>query len=136
MGLSNLAARSLVGRALASEGVTVERMMVAPLAVTPFRRWVVVQDSAGYSAGLFNWLPRPGIDMQQLPFDLAPEGPIAEAVMLEPAAQRFLSWARFPYYVVQGRAGSYLVLIGDARYTLDPESSWAATRVPVEWSGR
>jgi inner membrane protein len=136
MGLSNLAARSLVGRALADQGVAVERMMVAPLAVTPFTRWVVVQDSAGYSAGLFNWLPRPGIDLQELPFDVVPGGPIARAGMLEPAAQRFLSWARFPYHVVQRQADVYLVLIGDARYTLDPESSWAATRVVVEHPGR
>ena len=45
--------------------------------------------------------------------------------------RKFLSWARFPFYDVVDAGERYLVRIGDARYTLDPEGSWAGIEVEV-----
>ena len=136
MGASNIAARSIVAATLADEGISVERMMVAPLAVTPFTRWVLVQDSQGYRGGILRWLPRPVVELEVLPFDKNATSPVIETAIMNDTARRFLSWARFPYYVQQGLPDGHIVLIGDARYTLDPESSWASTRVRVESPGR
>lgn len=132
MGLSGMVARAQVRQAVAEQGRTAERMMVAPLAVTPFERWVVVQDNAGYLVGLFRWLPRASVDLQELPLGANEAEPSVAAAIRQPAARRFLSWARFPYFDVEQRPGGHVVFIGDARYTLDPQSSWAATRVVVE----
>ena len=47
-----------------------------------------------------------------------------------PEVRRFLSWARFPYFVRhEERGGS--VIVGDARYTLEPGGSWASVEVPL-----
>jgi inner membrane protein len=132
MGASNIAARTIVEGTLADEGVTVERMMVAPLAVTPFTRWVVVQDSEGYRGGFLRWLPRPAVELDVLPFDKNATGPVVETAITNDNVRRFLSWARFPYYEQQRLPDRHVVLIGDARYTLDPESSWASTRITVD----
>lgn len=129
---SSLAARGYVTEQLAVEGIRVERAMVAPMAVTPFQRWVVVETSTEYRAGVFHWLPGPSVELRSVPFDRTPQEPVARTALAEPEAQRFLSWARFPYYLVTGNGdGRYLVHIGDARYTLDPESSWASTSIRV-----
>jgi inner membrane protein len=133
MGLSGLGARALVRDALVQQGHVAERMMVAPLAVTPFTRWVVVQDDAdAYRVGLFRWLPRPSVELQELAAGAEEADAAVAAAVRQPAARHFLRWARFPYYDVERRPGRDVVYIGDARYTLDPQDSWAATRVEVD----
>jgi inner membrane protein len=131
MALSNVAARSVVKRELEADGVAVERMMTAPLAVTPFVRWVVVEDSSGYRVGMFNWLARPAVELGQLPFDRDPPGDAAAMATQEPNARRLLSWTRFPYFLVLEREWGHEVHIGDARYSVDPIGSWASTRVTL-----
>jgi inner membrane protein len=131
MAASNVAARSVVKRTLDAEGVMVEHIMTAPLAVTPFERWVVVQDSSGYRVGMFNWLARPAFKLSGLPYDGDLSGDVALQAAQEPEVQRFLSWARFPYYVVGERQWGYELHIGDARYGVDPFGSWASTSVSL-----
>ncbi|NIR43603.1 MAG: metal-dependent hydrolase [Gemmatimonadetes bacterium] len=131
---SGQAARNYVSDELKKAGVTVQRAVAAPMAVTPFVRWVVVETAGGYSAGVFHWLPRPRVDLQPLPFDRGPEQPMAEAAVEATQARRFLAWARFPYFLVSREGEGYAVRIGDARYTLDPESSWASTTIHVDSS--
>jgi inner membrane protein len=129
MAASNVAARSVVRRALDRDGVAVERIMTAPLAITPFERWVVVQDTSGYHVGMFNWLARPAFEWSGVPYDGDLSGDVAVLAGREPRAQRFLSWARFPYYLVEEGESGYELYIGDARYGVDPFDSWASTRV-------
>jgi inner membrane protein len=132
MALSNIAARGIVKRDVERTGARAERIMVSPLAATPFSRWVVVDDGDGYWVGMFDWLPLPRFELEKLPYDRDPPDETALRAARDPDARKFLSWARFPYYVVERR--SERVHIGDARYTLDPEASWAA--VIVTLSGR
>jgi inner membrane protein len=136
MAASNVAARSVVRHALDRDGVAVERIMTAPLAVTPFERWVVVQDSSGYHVGMFNWLARPAFELSGMPYDGDLSGDVAVLSGREPKAQRFLSWARFPYYLVEEGESGYELYIGDARYGLDPFDSWASTRVSLRREAR
>ncbi len=132
MAASNIAARSVVRRTLETEGATVERIMTAPLAATPFQRWVVVQDTSGYQVGMFNWLARPVFELTNLPYDHELPGHVADLAARELKAGRFLSWTRFPYYVVGERQQGYELHIGDARYGVDPFDSWASTRVSLK----
>ena len=127
--LSTVAVRAFVEREARRAGLVPRRIMAAPVAVTPFERWVVVEDGGGYRVGLFNWLPRPALQLDELPYEVQPLHRAAALAVQEPAARKFLSWARFPYYLVEEDATGYRVHIGDARYGVDPEESWAATSV-------
>ncbi|NIN71173.1 MAG: hypothetical protein GTO46_04390 [Gemmatimonadetes bacterium] len=131
MAASNLAARSLVRRTLDAEGMAVERMMTAPLAATPFERWVVVQDTSGYHVGVFDWLARPAFELSSLPYDGQLPGDVGILAAQEPKAIRFLSWARFPFYVARERGWHYELHVGDARYGVDPFGSWASTHMSL-----
>jgi inner membrane protein len=134
MALSNVVARGIVKRDIERTGARAERIMVSPLAATPFSRWVVVDDGDGYRVGMLEWLPFPQLELEKLPYDRDPLDDTALWASREPDARKFLSWARFPYYVVERNGGGERVHIGDARYTLDPEASWAA--VTITRSGR
>jgi inner membrane protein len=129
MAMSSVLARKRVESSLAHDGERTARVMVAPLAVTPFRRYVVVDDGRSYQVGMFSWYRRPRFGLETLPYDRRPSTPEAANALDAAAAQKFLSWARFPYFVVDPI--SRVLHIGDARYGLDPEESWASTRVPI-----
>ncbi len=128
---SNVAARVFVTDRVEGAGGVVERMMAAPVAATPFSRWVVVEDLEGYQVGLFSWLPHPRIELSRLPYDREPPPQVAATLAENLEVQRFLSWARFPYYAAWRQGDSYVIALGDARYTVDPEDSWASLRVTL-----
>ncbi len=131
MGVSNLAARAVVRHSLAALGHAEPlRLMAAPLPANPLRRWVVIEDEEVYRFGSFDWLRRPRFVLDEFVSERHPSG-IATAATRGPNARKFLSWARFPYYVVERRRIGHVVHIGDARYTIDPTNSWAAITVPM-----
>ncbi len=141
MATANVAARLVIEREIVAGGGRLERLMVAPLAVTPFTRWVVVDDGRTYRVGMFSWLSGPRLELEELPYGVYrpaghPEVAAARAGALTPDGRKFLSWARFPYYLVERRPAGERVHIGDARYTLDPERSWAAVTVPLAEASR
>jgi inner membrane protein len=136
MAVSGVLARQAVTRSLERNGERAERVMVAPVAITPFDRWVVAEVAGAYRVGMFHWLPRPRIELDDLPYELAPQGEVVRAARQERPAREFLSWARFPYFVVAEHADGAIVHIADARYTPDPEATWAAIRVPVPYHRR
>ncbi len=126
---SNWAGRRFVTRVFARRNITATRMMVAPVAVNPFRRWVVVESENRYYFGTLHWLPSPRFEPLDLTYEKFPSTPVASAATRGPKPRRFLSWARFPYDQVEETRDEYIVKIGDARYTLDPDASWGATAV-------
>lgn len=128
--------RAVVRKTLAATGVQARRIMVAPRPLTPFERWVVVEDTAGYQVGTLRWGPRPEIRFERLPYDTEPIEPEARLALRDPKTRRFLAWARFPYYVVERDREEAVVFIGDARYSVRPEATWAATRVTLPFSTR
>ncbi len=131
MATTNILGRTIVARAATEQGFAPERLMVAPVAVNPFRRAVVVQDSVRYHFGTLHWLGRPRVRFADLTYGSRPDHPAAAAALRGPRPRHFLSWARFPYYQVEVYPDSYVVRIADARYAIDPERSWAATTVVV-----
>jgi inner membrane protein len=132
MGLSNLAARGAIRGSLAALGhAEPARLMAAPVPANPLRRWVVIEDEEVYRFGSFHWLRRPRFVLDDFVIQRHPSG-IAVAATRGPNARKFLSWARFPYFVAERRRIGHVVHIGDARYTIDPTNSWAAITVPMQ----
>lgn len=133
MGLATVAARGAVRDAMRAARLPAPtRIMVSPLPVIPWRRWVVMEVGDEYRFGSFAWLRRPMLELQPVAYPRGPTHPAAAAATRGPEVRRFLSWARFPYFQVEERRDAYLVHLGDARYTVDPTDSWAAITVRVE----
>jgi len=139
MAVSNIAGRTVVARSFAEEGVEVERMMVAPVPLNPFVRRVVVQDPELYRFGTLSWIARPMFTPEPYTLERYAYYRGLWAAVRQPRPRKFMSWARFPYFDVESSPDGYTAYIGDARYTLDPADSWAATTVlrrPGGWLPR
>jgi inner membrane protein len=118
MAVADLSERSLVRAALADRGIgPVERVMVAPVVANPFAGEVVAETPSAYYFGSWHWLA-------ETRFALAPEttpkrtfgDPIFDAAAQTIEAQRFLTWARFPYATVETDSEGHVVAFLDARY--------------------
>lgn len=131
MAASNVWGRSIVKRTLHEQGIQTVRMMVQPLAVNPFVRRVVVQDPDVYRFGTLRFLPTPSYEPLALSLRNYPWHPAAAAAVRGPKPRQFMSWSRFPFYVLEERDSVTIVHIGDARYTIDPINSWASTSVRI-----
>jgi hypothetical protein len=132
MAISNVAARAIVREAVTrATGGEPVHIMAAPVPFTPLRRWVVAEADSVYLVGDLNWLRRPRFTLEERAIERFPNHFAVAAATRGPAVRRFLSWARFPYYVVEERDDGFLVRLGDARYTLRPAGSWAAVEVEV-----
>lgn len=136
MGAAGVGARAIVTAELRNAGLPPPaHVMVSPVPVTPFRRWVVVEIGGEYRFGWFRWLGRPMFSLDDLSYPRGPTHFAAAAATRGPEVRRFLSWARFPYFEVEEQRDAYLVHIGDARYTMDPTDSWAALTVEIAKGG-
>jgi inner membrane protein len=117
LALVDFAERSQVTAELAARGIgPVERVMVAPVAANPFTSEVLVETPEAYHAGTWRWLadPKLELDPEMIPKRMA--DPIAAAAAQTLEARRYLTWARFPYAVIESEADGYVVRLLDARY--------------------
>ncbi|MBC7789076.1 MAG: metal-dependent hydrolase [Anaerolineae bacterium] len=128
---ASVSGRRLVQRELAADGRANANLMVAPVPVNPFRRMVVFDDGSEYRFGELSWLPLPRFGIDERVVQKGAAAPSIAAARATPEGRAFLNWARFPFFVVERDAQSSLVRIGDARYTVDAEESWAATAVRI-----
>lgn len=128
---SNVAARRIVVSSLAEQGLPPpERIMVAPVAVNPLSRRVVVEVDGAYRGGAFSWLDGRGVRLDDVGLRREPDYRTVAATR-GPVAREFLSWARFPFFEVAPGGPEEAVFIGDARYTLRARGSWASVRVSL-----
>lgn len=94
----------------------IEQVMVAPVPANPFAGEVVATTADAYYTGRWNWLAEPHFEPDGEPI-LRPRGAVFEAAARAPAAQRFLTWSRFPFVEVEsGAGGTRVVKFFDARY--------------------
>jgi inner membrane protein len=103
------------------------RIMAAPVPVNPFRRSVVLEEAGRYRFGTFGLLPRPWFEMEEFYAEKNRDHPLAQLARETPEGKAFLSWARFPFYVI--RSDRAVVHIVDARYTVDPEAPFGAIAI-------
>jgi len=127
-----LASRSIVRREMETRGIAVDRLMVGPLPLTPFRRQVVAASGPSYVRGTVDLLRSPAYrDGDPAAIDANAGAPEATAASRTRAGAVFLHWARFPVFVVpRGGRGDWVAIV-DARYTLDPGAGFGALSVPL-----
>ncbi len=102
--------------------------MVAPVAVDPFRRLIVVEDSSGYRFGTFHWLPTPRVDIHNTYIPRSDHLAAARRAAATEQGRTFLHWARFPFFVVSPAADSAVYIV-DARYTVDENAGFGAVLI-------
>lgn len=107
------------------------RVMVAPVAVNPFSKFVVIEDADGYGFATLSLLGSQRLDSYNVRFAKGARNAAESTASRHPIVERFTTWSRFPYYASESRGEAWMVYVADARYTLDPERSWAAVSVLV-----
>ncbi len=116
-----------VGRARVAATFVVERFMVEPSPLVPWRRDILVEEPSAYRFGTYSLFGEPLLTSVTIA-----KGDAGQAVAVAkrtPEAQRFLAWARFPFYRVVREGGHMVVRIADARYMADHARGWAAIEV-------
>jgi inner membrane protein len=129
---STVVARNLVQRVAPAGGSGIQRIMVAPVAMNPIRRWVVLDEGGEYRVGEFDWLRAPPIRYDDLiAIRTGADDPRAASVREVPEAGQFLAWARFPFFLISERETGVEVEILDARYAVEAEAPFGALSVTL-----
>jgi inner membrane protein len=135
MALSTLAARHAARAEIAAlTDQPVDRLMVSPFPVDPFRRRVVVEQGEVYRTAEFRWLAERHVDPGSM--RVFPKGPADDPAVRAAArttlGRRFLGWARYPAFQLEpAGAGSFVVHIIDLRYADRPGDRFGSVSIPV-----
>lgn len=112
-----------------SESLDRRQLMVAPVALNPFARQVVLARSGAYQVGQWSLL---GGMHWGTPIPINGDNAAVAEARRDPDIQPFLHWVRFPFYQVNRQSdGHTTVTIADARYG-DQFGSWASVTVGVD----
>jgi len=134
---SNLWARAVVADGLARAGQRDVRFMVTPVAVNPFQREVLVDLGTRYEKGFVSFTPLPRFRPAGYGVEVQAEDPAARAAAMTPLGRQYLTWSRFPFYVVERTAEGTVVYLNDARYSgPSAREGWAGLRIPVHTDAR
>jgi inner membrane protein len=119
---------------------SVQEVMVAPVEADPLGGDVVLRTESSYVRGTHHWLDAPRTRFDTLlvqPFQEVPPGAegIAEQIIAtaraEPDVQRYLAWARYPYFRVTADGDGFRVRVSDVRYDRRPTGALAGVEVRV-----
>ena len=127
MYVAGQAARTLASKESGIHGLSPERVMAAPVPLTPFRRAVLLDLGDEYRWGALDWrapAPRLAIDPEAIRTNL--RDPVVVIALEEPEARAFLRWSRFPAAVVVPGRG---VRLYDLRYGDADTDSWASVLI-------
>ena len=129
---SNLWARAVVADGLARAGQRDVRFMVTPVAVNPFQREVLVDLGTRYEKGFVTFAPLPRFRPAGYGVEVQADDPAARAAATTPLARQYLTWSRFPFYVVERTDEGTVVYLNDARYSgPSGRDGWAGLRIPL-----
>ncbi|MEZ5417640.1 MAG: metal-dependent hydrolase [Vicinamibacterales bacterium] len=129
---SNVWARVVVADGLARAGQSHVRFMVTPVAVNPFRREVFLDLGDRYERGFLTFTPWPMFRPAGFGVAVNADDPAAQAAAATAEARQFLTWSRFPFYVVDRRPDGAVVTLNDARYAgPSGREGWAALAIRV-----
>lgn len=130
MGMLTGELRTATRQALAAQGITADTVVVEPVFANPVRRRVIYLWEGAYRLSTITF-PARSLGETWAEVALRSDHPAIAIANATPEAREYHRWARLPYYVIEDSPDSVFVSIGDARYTLDGRSSWAAVRVAV-----
>ncbi len=129
---SNLWARSVVANGLARAGEPGARFMVTPVAVNPLRREVLIDLGDRYEKGFVTFGPAPVFRPAGYGVPTRASEPDARAAAATEPARQFLTWSRFPFFVVDRTTQGTAVFLNDARYSdASGQNGWSALRIPI-----
>jgi inner membrane protein len=117
LSLIDVAERATVRDELSARGIgPVDRLMVGPVIANPFAGEVIAQTAGAYYTGRWNWLGEPRLQLSPdvIERNLTDHAYESAASTLE--AQRFLTWARFPYARIDRDGDGRVVRFLDARF--------------------
>lgn len=116
MFLGARAARTIVIDAWREQrGLVPRALMVGPLPVTPFTREVIVDAGDHYERGRFSWFG-PEVTFTPGPVPKNDTAPAIRAARGNPDVHAFLSWARFPFWIIEREPDGAHVTVGDMRF--------------------
>lgn len=128
--VSARAARAIVvAQWTEARGAPPRALMVGPVPLNPFRKAVIVDAGDRYETGSFTWATRRAV-FEAFTIPKNATLPLtAIARLQEPAFDRILIWARFPYWEIdEGPAGT-TVRLKDARFPRVDSGGFSATTV-------
>jgi hypothetical protein len=128
---SNWWARMEVRSGLDRAGRTGARFMVTPVLGNPLRREVIVDVGERYEKGTLWFDPLPHFRPAGYGVDKNEDDPAVVAVRQRPRVQAFLMWSRFPFFVVERRAGRTEVVLNDYRYSSAGGKDGWATQIVI-----
>lgn len=111
----------------------IQRVMAGPVFLNPLRREIVAQQGQVYRTAGFDWLHLPHIapaSVQSFPATQPSDAAVTRAAA-SLRGHEFLSWARFPVFVVDSGAGG-LVHILDLRYAKSPDARFGVLTLGAE----
>jgi inner membrane protein len=114
--LSARAARDVVSRTwMETRGQVPVALMVGPRPITPFTRDVIVDAGDRYETATFSWLgPTVTFDRGSIPKNNAL--PAVRLARGTDPMRHFLTWSRFPFWMVTHAADGDQVTVGDMRF--------------------
>ena len=134
---SNLWAREVVAHGLARAGREGVRFMVTPVAVNPFQREVIVDLGTRYERGFVTFAPAPSFRPAGFGVETRADEPPARAAAATDRGRQFLTWSRFPLFVVEPSPRGAVVTLNDYRYSYPGgRDGWAGLSVAVDVAGR
>jgi inner membrane protein len=112
---ARIARAEVIDQWRALHGTPPRALMVGPMALTPFRKTVIVDAGDRYETGTFDWTSRHVVfDPERLP---KRDGERAvERAKRDPRFRAVLVWSRFPYYTVQPALDGTVVVLRDLRF--------------------
>ena len=121
---------TLLVRSRIGPGADRRALMVAPVALNPFARQVIVAGNGAYRTG--RWSIGRGVEWgESIPINR--DDPAVADALQKPEIQPFVHWSRFPFFIVNRYAdGRTAVEIADARYTDRYGGGWASRTVILQ----
>lgn len=96
-----------------------QRVMASPVPLRPLTRNILYEYASEYRLASVTFSPWPRVDRRQ-PAVIAKGDPaLLEQARSRLEARQFLSWARFPYAVVETTESGSVLWLADARYVVD-----------------
>jgi inner membrane protein len=131
MAVLSVSTREGARSALQARGITPDTIVVDPVFANPVKRGVTYLWQGSYRLATYHLFPARALSEPWYEIPVNAGHPAVAIARQSSAGREYHSWARLPYYVVEQLGDTTWVSIGDARYTLNARSSWAAVRIPV-----
>ncbi|MFA5630018.1 MAG: metal-dependent hydrolase [Porticoccaceae bacterium] len=115
--IANIPARAEVRSALAERGLgAAQDVMIGPVPANPLQGTVVAATEDAYYLGAWDWLATPHLTLYDWHIDRNLDDPAVVQAAQDISAQRYLSWSRFPYALIERGESEVVVRFEDARY--------------------